>query len=444
MITSRSGTKGRAPRARRTRRRVRGRKARQRRRDPTGGARSHLRVFRQATILAVAITSFLLLLLAPAEEAPAAVQEGGAPAQVEEREIPDTVSIIEPVPVEELQPDDPADDPDEALQDATREARETLEELWVGLVSNLPKILIAIAILFLAWLATKVTRPVVRRVTRGWERANALGVLLSLSIWLLALGIAVSVIAGDIRALIGSIGLIGLALSWALQTPIESFTGWLLNSSRGYYRVGDRIAVGEVFGDVYRIDALTTTVWEYGGPDRAGGGMVTAEQPTGRMITFPNNEVLAGSIVNYTRDFPYVWDELTVPVGNRSDLDYAMGVLKRIADEVVGEMMRDPAGAYEDLLQRSRLETEVAREPEIFVSLDDSWTNLTIRYLVAARERRRWNSRLAKAVMGEINRDEHQEKIRSVVPRRQIQMIDAEGRAVHPYVDESSPDGPDA
>jgi len=177
--------------------------------------------------------------------------------------------------------------------------------------------------------ATRFIRPVVRRVTRGWERANALGVLLSLSIWLLALGIAVSVIAGDIRALIGSIGLVGLALSWALQTPIESFTGWLLNSSRGYYRVGDRIAVGEIFGDVYRIDALTTTVWEYGGPDRAGGAMVTAEQPTGRLITFPNNEVLAGSIVNYTRDFPYVWDELTVPVGNRSDLDYAMEVLKR-------------------------------------------------------------------------------------------------------------------
>ncbi len=443
MTSSRAGAKGRGPRARRPRRQVRRRRPRRGRRQPTGGAQSQLRHFRQATIVAVAITSFLLLLLAPAEEAPA-VQEEGAPAQVEEREIPDTVSIIEPVPVEELQPAEPTEDPDEALQDATREARETLEELWVGLVSNLPKILIAIAILFLAWLATQIIRPVVRRVTRGWERANALGVLLSVSIWLLALGIAVSVIAGDIRALIGSIGLVGLALSWALQTPIESFTGWLLNSSRGYYRVGDRIAVGDIFGDVYRIDALTTTVWEYGGPDRAGGAMVTAEQPTGRLITFPNNEVLAGSIVNYTRDFPYVWDELTVPVGNRSDLDYAMQVLKKIADEVVGEMMREPAGRYEELLRRSRLETEVAREPEVFVSLDDSWTNLTIRYLVAARERRRWNSRLAKAVMAETNREEHQEKIRSVVPRRQIQMIDADGRAVHPYADEPPPERPDS
>ena len=78
----------------------------------------------------------------------------------------------------------------------------------------------------------------------------------------------------------GRSGLVGLALSWALQTPIESFTGWLLNSFQGYYRVGDRIEVADVFGDVAEIDLLTTTVWELGGPQRTG--FIHAEQPTGR------------------------------------------------------------------------------------------------------------------------------------------------------------------
>ena len=67
-----------------------------------------------------------------------------------------------------------------------------------------------------------------------------------------------------------------------------------------------------MFGDVYQIDYLATTVWEIGSPGQ--GGFVQAEQPTGRLITFPNNEVLAGTVVNLTRDFPYVWDELTVRV----------------------------------------------------------------------------------------------------------------------------------
>jgi hypothetical protein len=105
-------------------------------------------------------------------------------------------------------------------------------------------------------------------------------------VWLLGTGIAVSVLAGDIRAMLGSVGLVGLALSWALQTPIESFTGWLLNSFQGYYRVGDRVQVGDVFGDVYAIDFLSTTLWELGSAERPGA--VHADQPTGRLITFPN------------------------------------------------------------------------------------------------------------------------------------------------------------
>jgi len=65
--------------------------------------------------------------------------------------------------------------------------------------------------------------------------------------------------------------------------------------------VGDRVLVGEVFGDVVKMDFLTTTVWEIGTPQRPG--FVNAEQPTGRVVTFPNSEVLTGTIVNLTREF---------------------------------------------------------------------------------------------------------------------------------------------
>ena len=245
-------------------------------------------------------------------------------------------------------------------------------------------------------------------------------------IWLLAFGIAMSVLVGDIRALVGSLGLVGLALSWALQTPIESFTGWLLNSFHGYYRVGDRIAVGEVFGDVYRIDFLTTTVWEYGGPDRPPGS-VQAEQPTGRLITFPNNEILTGMVVNYTRDFPFVWDELTVAVANESDLPYAMAVLQRVAESELDGKMEGPARRYETLLQRERLESSIADQPQVFTSLSDWGANLTIRYLVGVREKRAWKSRLSVRVTQELGRPEHAGRIGGAYPRQQIELLGGDG-----------------
>src|SRR5690606_38635588 len=153
-----------------------------------------------------------------------------------------------------------------------------------------------------------------------------------------------------------------------------SFTGWLLNSFHGYYRVGDRVAVGEVFGDVYRIDLLTTTVWEYGSA-AATGVSIRAEQPTGRLITFPNHEILTGSVVNYTRDFPYLWDELTVSVATESDLAYATEVVLGVGREIVGEYMEAPARRYETLLRREGLEPAVSTEPQVFLAITDWGAN---------------------------------------------------------------------
>lgn len=391
------------------------------------GARTQLRGFRQATVLAVAVTALLLLLLAPAESGgvaqPAAPGAAGTIADAgAEIEIP----ALEAQPREEVAPAEEALRPDTLARLAAEEAAQALRELWIGFLRNLPKYLVALFVLLLAWAVVRLLRPALRRVLRGWERAHATVVLVGLAVWLLALGIAVSVLVGDIRALVGSLGLVGLALSWALQTPIESFTGWLLNSFQGYYRVGDRVAVGEVFGDVYRIDVLTTTVWEIGGPDRSG--FVHAEQPTGRLITFPNYEVLRGSIVNFTRDFPFVWDELDVPLADRSDLGYAAEVLQSVAERVLGEQMAAPAREYERILRAARLEAAIADRPQVFVALDESWTTLTIRYLVGARERRRWKSELTRAVTSELNRPEHAERILAAYPRRQLQLLGPDGR----------------
>jgi small-conductance mechanosensitive channel len=189
--------------------------------------------------------------------------------------------------------------------------------------------------------------------------------------------------------------------------------------------VGDRVAVGEVFGDVYQVDFLTTTVWEIGSPGR--GGFVQAEQPTGRLITFPNNEVLAGTVVNLTRDFPYLWDELTIPLANESDLGHGMRVLAGIARKLLEPHMAEPARRYANILQRAGLELLVSEEPQVFVAMNDSWTDLVIRYLVNARERRKWKSELAVRVMAELKKPEHAGRLINVYPRRQVQFIGPDG-----------------
>lgn len=311
---------------------------------------------------------------------------------------------------------------DAGLSEAGRSVEEvtgTLRELWLGFYALLPKLAIALVLVLVAGGLARLVKAGVRRAFASWERASAVSALAAVGIWLLALGTALSVLAGDARAFVGSVGLFGLALSWALQAPIESFTGWLVNSFRAYYRVGDRIAVGEVFGDVYRMDFLTTTVWEAGGPDKP----VQAAQPTGALITFPNSEVLRANIINYTRDFPYVWDELTIAIANESNLTYAMDTLRAVAHRVVGAAMEPSAREYARLLQRERLAYEVDVQPEVYASISDSWTALTVRYLVPARERRKWSSRLLVEIGAELSRGDNARRVPSGYPRVQTQPL---------------------
>jgi small-conductance mechanosensitive channel len=410
------------------------------------GAQNQLKRFRQGSILAVAVTGFLLLLLTPGEagystdepvqekvEADSADRsEGEAGLQVD---LPDSVAIIENIAVEDLlnageEAAVESAQKEEAIAKATRnEAVETFRNLWEGFYSNLPKILVAIATLLIAWLLIRLLKFIMGRTFKRKPGMSATVTLIQICAWFFAIGLAISVVAGDIRALVGSLGLIGLALSWSLQTPIESFTGWLLNSFRGYYRVGDRISVGDVFGDVYKIDFLTTTVWEIGAPFRSG--FVQAEQPTGRLVTFPNNEVLSGVVINLTGDFPHVWDELAIGVANESDIPLAMQVLEKAAIDLLGDYMKEPANEYHKALKRRQMDYSVPDKPQVFISVGESWTDIIIRYLVGARERRKWKSELSLRVIKELNKHEYKDKIIPVYPRHQVQMIDEEGKPVN-------------
>lgn len=333
--------------------------------------------------------------------------------------LPETAPAEAPTHETDALEDDVAEAPPRDPVEAVQEATGTIRRLLLEAYGLLPKIVFAAVILVVAAVISRIVRTLLARLLRNWSRAEAISALTGIIIFLVALGAALSVIAGDARALVGSVGLAGLALSWALQAPIESFTGWLLNSFRSYYRVGDRIAVGEVFGDVYMIDILTTTVWEAGGP----GKPVQGAQPTGALITFPNSEVLRNNIINYTRDFPYVWDEVTFGVTNESDLVYAARVIERVAHEVVGPAMIAPAGEYRRLLERKGLDFDVAVEPQVFLSPTDAWMNMTVRYLVSARQRRKWASDLVLAVSAELARPEHAGRVRGAYPRTQVELL---------------------
>src|SRR3954467_419496 len=140
---------------------------------------------------------------------------------------------------------------------------------------------------------------------------------------------------GDPPRLATMAGLIGAGLAFALQKAVTAFAGYLVILRGRTFTVGDRITMGGVRGDVIALGFLQTRIMEMGEPpdvqnsDRAS--WVRARQYTGRVVTVTNDKLFDTPIYNYTREFPFIWEEIKIPISYGTDRRRAEQILLECA-----------------------------------------------------------------------------------------------------------------
>jgi small-conductance mechanosensitive channel len=195
-----------------------------------------------------------------------------------------------------------------------------------------------------------------------------------------------------------SLGVVGFAVTFALQQPLFSLIGWLYIMLKRPYQVGDRVAIEDSKGDVVEVSFLVTTLWEI------NGGLVSSNQPSGRIITLPNSVVLSSHVMNYTREeFPFVWNELSIQVAYETDFDYATELMRTVADDFMGDEMAARIGRYRERLSETPVELEVQDRPSVNVVQEESWVEFRLRYLVHPRRGQRMRNELYKRILEAFN-----------------------------------------
>lgn len=180
-----------------------------------------------------------------------------------------------------------------------------------------------------------------------------------------------------------SLGILTLILGIALQNPITSFFAWIFLMIRRPYRVGDRIAIGEMRGDVVDVGYFDTTLWEF------RGEYLTTDHPSGRLIRFPNSKAFTDPVINFSWPvFPYIWNEIHLQVSYTSDFKFISETMERVVTEELGERMLKRVNDYHKLLKKTAVgELEVNERPVSFFRADDvTWIRASVRYLVDPRK----------------------------------------------------------
>lgn len=224
--------------------------------------------------------------------------------------------------------------------------------------------------------------------------------ILVLSIIVLAFAI-VRIWVENTESLTISYGIIAAGVAIALQDFFRNFVGGIVIALTGVYRVGDRVEMGDSFGDVMDIGILNTTLMEL-------KGWVEGEQPTGRLSIIPNSIVISGTIHNYTKDHNFIWDEIMIPLTYESDWKGAISEFLEMLKNETGELSTQADEEIERLGEKYYLPKKVT-EPSIYVRITDNWIELHLRFVTDSRNRRITHDRLSRLIMEKVSGNEKYE-----------------------------------
>ncbi len=176
------------------------------------------------------------------------------------------------------------------------------------------------------------------------------------------------------------LGLVTAGLAIALQDPIVNLAGWFFLVVRKPFKIGDRIEIGGVAGDVIDVRFFQFTINEI-------NNWVDADQSTGRIIHIPNGRIFKEPQANFTQGFLYIWNEMSVTVTFESNWEKAKGSLETIVKRHAESLSKQ---AERKLLEASEkfMIFYTSLTPIVYTSVEDSGVKLTLRYLVNPRKRR--------------------------------------------------------
>jgi small-conductance mechanosensitive channel len=274
---------------------------------------------------------------------------------------------------------------------------------------NLHKLLLTIGAVVVAWLLTVAIRAFLglfigsRSGTRFqfWAKQGVSLIVAAI----LILGI-MSIWFDNPARLAGVIGLIGAGVAFALQRVITAVARYFVILRGRTFNVGDRIVMGGVRGDVIDLSFMQTRIMEMGQSPKEQGDApsmwIRSRQFTGRIVTVTNDKVFDEPVYNYTREFPYIWDEINLPVKYGDDAARVENILleaarrnaltsARIGDEEVkrvGENFGIDVGEI---------------DPRVYWRMTDNWLELTIRFLLPDHGGRRIKDAMSREILAGLN-----------------------------------------
>jgi small-conductance mechanosensitive channel len=269
------------------------------------------------------------------------------------------------------------------------------------------KLLFTVAFIVILYLINKLLRGIAGRFGGDRQRV-AFWTRQGVSLLMSLLGVVglVSIWFDNPTRLATGAGLLGAGLAFAMQKVVTSFAGYFVILRGKTFNVGDRIKMGGVRGDVIALNFIQTVIMEMGEPpaeqEEDPGMWVQSRQYSGRIVTISNSEIFEQPVFNYSRDFPYIWEEMHFPISFKDD--------RRRAEEIILKAVRDHTHDIANLAQpeldrlKERFFIEQADlQPRVYLRITDNWVELAARFLCGTHKVRALKDQISRQILDDLD-----------------------------------------
>jgi small-conductance mechanosensitive channel len=248
------------------------------------------------------------------------------------------------------------------------------------------------ALLAIVFFAGQIWRRAVSRYVQDTRRRYQFLLLRKIALWCLMLVIIGFAFASELGSVVTFAGLITAGLAVAMQSVLVSIVGYFFLIGKYGLRVGDRVQIGEVTGEVIDLGLVRLHLMELGGHGTLG--------PTGRVVAFANSIVfqVSSGLFKQIHGVNFVWREITVslPPG----IDYA-AAKRKLTAAVTNVLMED---REEILRQTNEIQRATSSSsggdvlPRVQLSFSATGVDAHIRYPVHLQNAGEMEERVSQAV----------------------------------------------
>lgn len=264
--------------------------------------------------------------------------------------------------------------------------------------SILTQLLNIVLILLISYIVRIVLEDIIKKKARTTKERYNMRKISSAFITLIAGGMLLVIFFKETTTLIVAYGVFSAGLVIALQDVFRNLAGGIMLLVTRPFNAGDRIQMGESFGDVLDITYFHTTLMEI-------QEWVDGDQYTGRIMNVPNSFLLSGTVKNYTRHFSFIWDEARISLIPGSNWKKAQKIIFETVDNLVSIAVMNAKVELLNLEQKYLLTTYDV-ETQTYIKTENDRIDIYVRYIVNPRQRRKLKNTIIQEIMQAFDAEE--------------------------------------